>query len=175
MLYEANVECKPEREAGPKPSPLLSLPAELRNRIYELAVVEPDLIKLMGFRGVGKFEIRVAQPALTRACRQLRRECLALFYEANIFLGECHSTCQAKATPEYIDQWVEAIGAENRNSLKHLYLHFYPDKHLRFGPFLEAVEESVSITAVIPERKVEEIVGSRAYTRGGKLLRLTFG
>lgn len=63
----------------PKPA-LLSLPAELRNRIYRLALVQDA-------------EIRIApshspppEPALLSTCRQVRGEARNIYYQDNTFL-----------------------------------------------------------------------------------------
>ncbi|KAK4546785.1 hypothetical protein LTR36_001517 [Oleoguttula mirabilis] len=53
----------------------LLLAAELRNRIYELAVSDQTFIRMPDAR----------QPALTRTCRQIRNESLPLYYECNTF------------------------------------------------------------------------------------------
>ena len=55
---------------------LLSLPAELRNRIYEYALAEQRSIKITpGLR----------TPALLRASSQLRREARPIWFEVNSF------------------------------------------------------------------------------------------
>ncbi|KAK4952545.1 hypothetical protein LTR10_009351 [Elasticomyces elasticus] len=57
---------------------LLLLPAELRIRIYELAVVERSSV-------MACYPKRVKQPTLSATCQQIRRECLSVFYGDNTF------------------------------------------------------------------------------------------
>lgn len=67
---------------------LLSLPAELRNRIYAYALVQGPYIYIevddptQRYYGCGQGG---EQPGLTRTCRQIRNESLHLFYELNTF------------------------------------------------------------------------------------------
>ena len=64
---------------------LLELPAEIRNRISELVVVQRSGITLFcGFNLHGDGQPH--QPALSCVNRQLRSETLAIFYEMNIFV-----------------------------------------------------------------------------------------
>ena len=58
-------------------SPLLSLPAELRNTIYRYALLEPDEIEVERQQHM--------QPALLRICRQVRSEASPMFYNENKF------------------------------------------------------------------------------------------
>lgn len=53
--------------------PFLELPAELRNRIYLLALVSNFIL------------VPPTQPPLCNVCRQIRSECLAIFYHSNTF------------------------------------------------------------------------------------------
>ncbi|KAK5683392.1 hypothetical protein LTS10_004923 [Elasticomyces elasticus] len=57
---------------------LLLLPAELRIRIYELAVIKPS-------RVVGCCRKHLNEPKLSATCQQIRRECLPIFYGDNTF------------------------------------------------------------------------------------------
>lgn len=69
-------------------SRLMKLPAELRNLIYELVVVEAKTIDIVdpdhvqGGPGVSE---RAKQPGIAQVCRQLRREVLPIFYSQNTF------------------------------------------------------------------------------------------
>lgn len=56
--------------------PLLRLPGELRNRIYGFVFISPSPIPLY----------KVARsPTVTRVCRQLRIECIPMFYGDHVF------------------------------------------------------------------------------------------
>jgi hypothetical protein len=56
---------------------LLTLPAELRNQIWQLVVVSDVPLAIVGSSP--------EQPGLTRACRQTRNEALGFFYRKNTF------------------------------------------------------------------------------------------
>ena len=56
---------------------LLNLPGELRNRIYEFAVVQESELTITA-KGPG-------QPALLSTCRKIRREAGTLYYGKNVF------------------------------------------------------------------------------------------
>ena len=66
----------------------LDLPAELRNRIYHLALTRPDTINVTSFDiAKPQFNSSATQPALTQICRQIRNEALPVFYNQNCFTG----------------------------------------------------------------------------------------
>ena len=65
----------------------------------------------------------VAQPPLTKICRQLRSESLPIFYKANIFVVEAFlegGVLEPSGAPNEENitiRWIPAIGKENRRSL----------------------------------------------------------
>lgn len=59
----------------------LALPAELRNRIYEFALIKDDPIEVVLWRPCSNG----APPALTQTSRQIRSESLPIFYGLNTF------------------------------------------------------------------------------------------
>ncbi|KAF2159357.1 hypothetical protein M409DRAFT_30235 [Zasmidium cellare ATCC 36951] len=68
--------------------PFLGLPAEIRNRIYHFALPstgkgDPPL--LVASPVWDDVMVSAAEPGITRACKQTRRETLKLFYEDNDF------------------------------------------------------------------------------------------
>ncbi|KAK5120882.1 hypothetical protein LTR85_005949 [Meristemomyces frigidus] len=89
--------------AEPQPRPtLLTLPPELRNRIYDLAVrpdpgeggvtgeqsicVQTAFERLYNIRH-GNLTTWRTQPSITRVCRQTRDEALPIYYAANTFVA----------------------------------------------------------------------------------------
>jgi hypothetical protein len=58
-------------------SPLLKLPAEIRNEIWRWTVVVPNQLAIYGDNP--------KQPAITRTCRQIRQESIGYFYRKNSF------------------------------------------------------------------------------------------
>lgn len=87
-------------------SPLLALPAEIRNIIY--AMVLADLRHIIGHvhRPIGEFSLR--QPALAKVNRQLRHEILPMFYFQKGFgvriYGKTHSEVD-QAWQSFLDRF----------------------------------------------------------------------
>lgn len=80
-------------------SSFLAHPAEIRNVIYELAMVDDRPIMIWGH----------LQPVLTRVCKQVRSEALPIFYGANRFdidPDSEHKPC------EHLAYALDMIGAE---------------------------------------------------------------
>ena len=79
----SNSNSRAEQEEQLPANPLSSfssLPPELRNQIYKLVLVSGHRITL--FRPHS-----LVQPALTKTCRQIRRESLGIYYSRNSFYG----------------------------------------------------------------------------------------
>jgi hypothetical protein len=73
-----------------KASMLLTLAPELRNRIWEFALVEDERIPVNVYKDGGWTHVR--QPALLRTCRQIRDEAIGTWYTSNTFLFKaCNS------------------------------------------------------------------------------------
>lgn len=72
--------------------PFLDLPAELRNKIHELALPLPDKAAPLTVSAprTDRFMARATQPPLTQTCRQVRAECLPMFYEQANFAAYIH-------------------------------------------------------------------------------------
>lgn len=60
-------------------SPLLNLPAELRNHIFKLAVVKDHPIEIYSW-------VAHRKAALLATCKQIRSEALAIYYGENTFI-----------------------------------------------------------------------------------------
>jgi hypothetical protein len=72
---------------------LSRLPGEIRNQIYEFALIEA--VPIPAVRVVQmppqdelnpKYRYRLSAPALAKTCRQIRQECLAIAYSDNTFI-----------------------------------------------------------------------------------------
>lgn len=81
-------------------SRLLSLPRELRDFIWELAVTEHQSVRIKLRRSPeaddndplpSAYQYSRIQPAITMTCRQVRAECLAMFFEKNSFCFVFHT------------------------------------------------------------------------------------
>ena len=85
----------------------IELPAELRNRIYRLALLEPDAIKIND-------SSTPQEPSLLSACRQIRQEAISIYY------GENHFELQvADLDPTTAQKWLS--GSTLRLKSKHRY------------------------------------------------------
>lgn len=69
-------------EAVDQRSPLLHLPPELRNRIYEYALAETEVLRLTKMVG----EVDFASPGLLATCRQIRGEAKGVYLAENSFM-----------------------------------------------------------------------------------------
>ena len=69
-------------------SSLLSLPAELRNRIYSFTLISTKSIKIRTHSDAADGPKHV-EPGLLRTCRQVREECLKMYYQFNTFSLKC--------------------------------------------------------------------------------------
>ncbi|KAK3697693.1 hypothetical protein LTR37_017342 [Vermiconidia calcicola] len=63
---------------------LLTLPAELRDRVYELVLEEDRVIQVSNVHPV-RHEADFLEPAITRVNHQLRREALPVYYGCSYF------------------------------------------------------------------------------------------
>lgn len=98
----------------------MDLPAEIRNRIYEIALLrdERDMdyrTYVFSQRSTLYKSLKTAfkQPALTRVSKAVRHESLPIFYGRNTFTVNLVSIRR-----NMIMGWLESIGATNRTMLK---------------------------------------------------------
>ena len=121
--------------------PLMLLPAELRNRIWEMVVITPNGVE------VERGNRWVAQPALTRVSHAIRFETLRIYYGSNTFSVRCRVD---KPTAVLVDGlvkrnegpvldlqhvlgWLRNIGADSREMICRLRMRILgrPDGHER--------------------------------------------
>ena len=125
--------------------PFLEMPAELRNRVYEIALISRNGIDLSHYwhydEGPG-FQETAAQPSLTRICHQVRQESLLVFYGANWFLTGLRPKMWLA---ERTEDWLQAIGHKNKSMIKHLYIENTKKVNLEILLGFE-VDEKVGIT-----------------------------
>ena len=85
-------------DSNPKAKALLLLPAEIRNRIYELVLVTRSPVTIRATK-YHRASIKHVEPGLLLSCRQIRNECLKIHYERNTF----HFFCAARYQPTLTD------------------------------------------------------------------------
>ena len=117
----ANLEMDPEK------TDFLDLPPELRNRIYELSLVQGRSINPVHLEDQ-------RQPAITRTCHQIRKETLPIYYSQNHFiLTRCCYNCNYGNARDHIGyscsitkarpaDWIKAMGCENLQHISRIRL-----------------------------------------------------
>lgn len=82
------------------------MPAELRNRIYDLAIVEDN-----------KIDVREAkvQPAIAQTCRQIRQETKGSYIAKNTFVAHVEENKY-----EFLLLWLKALTAQDIQNLRKL-------------------------------------------------------
>ncbi|TKA60485.1 hypothetical protein B0A49_02213 [Cryomyces minteri] len=99
-------------------SPFLKLPPELRNQIYSLLLIRSSPIWVCSWNWIlrgGQWQAEYQQPPLACVCKQIRDECLPIFYGCNEFSGNILGPYLRLCF------WLKAIGSKNRHSLRHLW------------------------------------------------------
>ncbi|CAK4031697.1 Hypothetical predicted protein [Lecanosticta acicola] len=93
---------------------LLKLPGELRNQIIRLAVLDDhqqpiNLLRLQWTQDrTGYSPVLIAEPALSRTCRALRREALSIYYAENLFhLGTGAHVLSMNEVPQQLQRWTQ--------------------------------------------------------------------
>ena len=106
-------------EASKQDSPLLKLPSELRNRIYELSLIEAfryrDVSVIVSDHTI--WPPTWSSSALLRTCRAICNEASSMYYSRNTFAIK-------SARPEYNDVligWLSALEEPNRQMLRHIF------------------------------------------------------
>lgn len=104
-------------------SRLQSLPAELRNHIYQLAVVHERsvdaAVHATGSESTGlspcHWRFDCVQPALAATCRQIRNEILPIYYGENVFRFKIWTACSGQELG-----WWEVAARPSLPHLKHV-------------------------------------------------------
>ncbi|KAK4546437.1 hypothetical protein LTR36_002114 [Oleoguttula mirabilis] len=125
-------------------SPLKKLPAELRNRIYELALYQRDAITLVADDKTNTLHATAKTSiALTFTCHEVRRDTLSMFYAINKFATRTNyfwlqrgldANLRTTACFDQIAEWLECVGVANLKHMTHLCLqlgtYFFGDTGL---------------------------------------------
>lgn len=92
-LFQSDaVLCAIRASTKPTQSRLLSLPAELRNSIYELALIEPHYIQI---------DSNLKEPGVLHVNRQIHKEARSVWYTSNTFevaIRQCDDSLLRKFT-----------------------------------------------------------------------------
>ncbi|KAK3713455.1 rRNA-binding ribosome biosynthesis protein rpf2 [Vermiconidia calcicola] len=171
---DKRVRVEEPTSALPQMFPLLELPPELRNRVYEFAVLSPHVVNLKLWDTNGRYapwidQSLVAQAPLTKTCRQIRAEALAIIFSSTVFLMGHYLANWAAVKP-----WLVAIGRENRARLRQVYIEHEldADECCYHG----IAGEDVRLEGVLARDDVKALLGeSRERRMGGKVLHMTFG
>ncbi|KAK5115830.1 hypothetical protein LTR85_009424 [Meristemomyces frigidus] len=121
--------------------PLIRLPAELRNHIYELALLRGHPVEIKIYDDDVLSPVGYDVLALTRTCKQIRHESTGLFYSINEFhiqlrVGSLKFWYQAPRTMlvsmerhlmTLLRSFVDSIGARNATSLTSVTLQLGED------------------------------------------------
>ncbi|KAK4541935.1 hypothetical protein LTR36_007299 [Oleoguttula mirabilis] len=89
-------------------SPLLQLPAEIRNRIYDLVLRVPEPDDEVDAEGTVDVTADLQQPGLLRTCYQVREEALGMWYLTNCFFV-CVVDCDATLAVKF-EKHLELVG-----------------------------------------------------------------
>ncbi|TKA79913.1 hypothetical protein B0A49_00989 [Cryomyces minteri] len=136
-------------------SPFSALASEIRNVIYELALHEPEPILL------AEDTTTHEQPALTKVCRQIREECLAMHYHLNTF-----RTVISVAKFGFISDWLTRIGPSNCALLRSLQIGFngVPPKDRSDHPKLGKIHERETMRIIVTQSLQELRTGIVSFS-----------
>ena len=138
-------------------SPLIELPGEIRNRIYELALFQSGGITVF----VSASRPHLFKPtetsdilALTKTCKDIRYESSPIFYETNKFsliskyLGEQYSGDIRHARNTQWETglclWLNHLGERNINALSHVEIDIGTSFLYNYVPSSESIWRSVA-------------------------------
>ncbi|KAK4631153.1 hypothetical protein CLAFUW4_02963 [Fulvia fulva] len=113
---------------------IFRIPAELRNQIWELALVKPNGVDFScdGHQAKLTSSQHDHPMAIVQTCRQARNEGMGLFYSRNTFTiktsafvteGPERKFYGAERWAEHLWQWVRTVSRLNIKHLKHIIIH----------------------------------------------------
>lgn len=116
---------------SPEP-PLLKLPAELRNRIYEMVLLDATTTHVTTAKAKPDWH----SPGLLRTCHQIRSEASSIYYAVNIFRvsslncsddEEDDLLVLKRECLDVLKQWLGILAATDKQALRRTYLddHYY--------------------------------------------------
>lgn len=163
-------------DMGNQCSPLLKLPGELRNIVYEFAIPQDEVFDSRGITGIRIEGTNggVTQPCtsiekeeshkqvfgITQVCLQLRKETLPLMYSSNVFMlhvreqrGNIEWRRRVKLYPCKVgkgEDWIESRPLEALLSLSRIILFLHPWSRNRGQPdtALFVMSDAVAVASV---------------------------
>lgn len=96
-------------------SPLLRLPPELRNHIYDLVFAEGGTINI----DAPHYPQEIQVPTLLHTCRQLRAEASSVYYSTHIFVAR---VSRRHGLSPALKDWLRKIGVEGRALIRAIHL-----------------------------------------------------
>lgn len=149
-------------------SPLQKLPPELRNRIYELALLErlPIAVSTHGPN-------EKATTPLLQTCRQIRVEASAIYYSGNTFdilpnYKETDASAICTSAYDALAKWLENMPLEARNALRRIRISNWVSLLEGIGPrSLEAKSIIASYGIVVENVEVLFEIESDDYYEDG--------
>lgn len=145
-----------ESQQGVRSIDFLNLPAEIRNRIYEYAVTTSDGRSIeIGHRYPHVIHTGNAQLTITRVCRQLRHETLAMFYSMNHFVAYLEPTTREHPNKFRVTQWLIAIGEENAKHIINFTLRHNAVAASLYGNQLDGVISTEGLSLVRDVAKLQ--------------------
>lgn len=106
-------------------SPLLQLPPELRNRIYNEVLIGESSVQI--HQPCNDHTVKFGNrfpPALLQTCRTIRGEANQLYFGLNTFILVCEplSSLRACAWTSCLTKWLLLVGEEARSLLQKVYI-----------------------------------------------------
>lgn len=118
-----------------KESRLMSLPAELRNRIYALAL--SPYVRIRKDRSEVKRGVMSA-PALLLTCKRIHQEATGIFYSNTIFVNGGGSIVYRHGRFDDLHTWLRTIGPERVSQIQDVWISSFDACHM---PVLEGDDD----------------------------------
>ncbi|PIB02191.1 hypothetical protein CB0940_01919 [Cercospora beticola] len=100
-------------------SRLMSLPGELRNRIYALALPGP-YITVQHYL-LGTMPDITTAPALLLTCKRIHQEAIGIYYSSTIFLNQPSHLLKPSERNDDLEKWLRGIGSARVCRIQHIW------------------------------------------------------
>lgn len=96
----------------------MSLPAELRNRVYALALPGP-YVSIQKCILVTEPDVSTA-PALLLTCKRVHQEAIGIYYSSTIFLNQPSHLLEPSERNDDLENWLRGIGSARVCRIQHI-------------------------------------------------------